>query len=219
MKRSGFACALAAAALLGCSKKAPEAPAGATEANPLVLQPKDPFVPEPVPQKLSIQLIPEKTSEPSGGKFRYRMEIRNVGRQPVVFKDEAPSFINDGSLCGASGFHFVVTPPDGGERTAPCDPASKAAGAPFDAALKPGEYLLTRPESAGDRFRALQTPLPFEKPGKYLVKAVYDAPGLHAESNTVTFEALKIVKRGKGPDTPSPKSSGGTQPSSENKHE
>jgi hypothetical protein len=210
LKSSGLTFALAAAALAGCSRKAPESAAVEREANPLVLEPKEPFVPENVPDKLKIQLISEKSSELSGGKFRYRLEIRNVGSAPVAFKDAAPSFIEDGSLCGKSGFRFLVTPPDGPEQALPCDPSAPAAkGDGLDVTLKPGEYLLTRPESPQNRFRALATSFRFDTLGKYRIRAAYSGQGVTAESNAVVFEALKVVKRGGAPDKLAPKSPDG----------
>jgi hypothetical protein len=193
------------AALAGCRGKtaAPQEEAqrtgpGSPDRGELVLQPSSPWVPPDVPRKLGIQLISEKDREMTGGKFRYRLEVRNVGRDDVAFKEGAPSFIKDGSLCGPTGFRFMMIAADGKETRLACDSGAPAEpGSSLDLALKPGEYLLTRPARS---FRDLRTSFLFDQPGTYRLKVVYDADGLRAESNAVDFEILKRIKPSAGPD-------------------
>ena len=199
----GILSLLALTALFACQGKPPAVPAGAQEESSkekdrheLVLQPKEAGKPGTVPLKLTIQLISEKSNLSLGDKYRYRLEIRNVGREPVAFRESAPSFIKDGSLCAPADFSLLVTPPGGAERAVPCEPASApaAAGSALDLTLQSGEYLLTRPEGPSSRFRELRTPFHFDRPGTYRLKTVYAAAGLRAESNTV---AVDVVKRKK----------------------
>lgn len=222
----GVACFFLLAAVIGCQRKPPTVSGAAKAENPgddarndLVLEPMAGWTPEDAALKLSLQLISEKSSVVTGGKFRYRMEIRNVGRDQVVFNDPSPSFIKDGSLCGSSGFSFSVTSSAGAEQALPCDSTTPTApGSGLALALKPGEYLLTRPEGPGRRFRELRTAFHFEKPGTYRIKAVYSVPGLRAESNAVVFDVLKFVKPGQASDKRATHHSEGAAPT-EKKHE
>ena len=68
--------------------------------------------------------------------------MRNVGREPLPFKETAPSFIKEGSLCGANGFKFYATPPGGRERLLPCKPSTAEPGSGLELTLLPGEYLV-----------------------------------------------------------------------------
>ncbi len=181
-------------ALFACQGKPPAVPSAAEapsdkDRHELVLQSRDGWKPESPQPKLKIQLINEKNALSKDGEFRYRMEIKNVGRDAVAFKESAPSFIKDGSLCGPSDFSFFVTPPGGAEQPLPCDDSSLAApGSGLDLILRSGEYLLTRPESASNRFRSLRTKYHFDKFGSYRIRAVYAGSGLRSESNAVVFD-------------------------------
>lgn len=168
----------------------------------LLRQPKQEWKPGSAPRKLSILLLTDKAKIRKGEAFRYRLEMQNAGREPLSFKETAPSFIKDGSLCGSKGFTFYATPPGGKERRLPCRPAGaegvqvSTAPAPepesgLDLTLQPGEYLLTRGTTPAGRFRDLQTSFIFEALGTYRLKSVY-APsgGFRAVSNTVDLEVV-----------------------------
>ena len=184
--------------LSGCRPEAPEG--AAREETPrekdrreLTLQSRRGWKPVDAPLRLELQLIAEKSGIVKAAKFRYRLEIKNIGREPVVFKEDAPTFIKDGSLCGSRGYRFYVTPPNGAEMLMACEPppASAPAGAGLEVTLQPGDYLLTRAESPSSRFRDLRTMYRFDRPGTYRVKVVYSAAKRRAQSNTVTFDVLR----------------------------
>lgn len=157
----------------------------------LVLQPRQEWKAGVAARKLTILLLLDKTSIRTGDAFRYRLEMRNVGREPLPFKETAPSFIKEGSLCGANGFKFYATPPGGRERILPCKPKAPKPGSGLDLTLLPGEYLLTRSEGPESRFRRLETEFPFETVGTYRLKAVYaSADGVRAVSNAVTLTVV-----------------------------
>lgn len=181
----------------------PAAPLTAQEQDrkDLVRSPKRAWEPENAARKLNLLLLTDKARIRVGEAFRYRLEMRNAGREPLPFKETAPSFIKDGSLCGDTAFRFHATPPGGKERLLECRP--KAAGvqastAPaaipesgLDLTLPPGEYLLTRGSGAAAGFRELRTSFVFDSPGVYRLKAVY-APegGPRSVSNTVALEVV-----------------------------
>ena len=193
----GIICLSLLPALFACQSK-PTAPAsGAQEESPqakdrkeLVLQSKGDWKPAAVAQKLNVMLILEKGGLVTGDKVRYRLEIKNSGRNPVAFLESAPSFIKDGSFCAPSDFAFFVTPPGGAEQPLPCEP-SAAAGSGLDLTLASGEYLLTRPEGPASRFRELRTPFHFDALGTYRLKLVYTATGLRVESQSLAFDMVK----------------------------
>lgn len=153
-------------------------------------------------RKLDILLLIDKSRVRKGEAFGYRLEMQNTGREPIAFKDPAPSFTKDGSLCGAGGFKILATPPGGKEYALPCATkaeagvkASTAAAAPPESALEltlqPGEYLLTRAPSRANRFRPLLTSTQFDAVGVWRLKAVYDPEGsFSAASNSVTLEVV-----------------------------
>ncbi len=168
----------------------------------LLRQPKQEWKPGSSTRKLNILLLTDKAKIRKGEAFRYRLEIQNVGREPIPFKEAAPSFTKYGTLCGSSGYSFYATPPRGKERILPCKPkvtadANAIAGpAPepesgLDLTLLPGEYLLTRGPVPTNRFRDLQTSFRFDALGTYRLKSVYAPPGgLRAVSNTVVLEVV-----------------------------
>lgn len=153
-------------------------------------QPKQEWTPENTPRKLKILLLLDKNRIRKGESFRYRLEMQNLGREPLPFRETAPSFIKDGSLCGRGAFKLYAAPPGGKERLLPCRPAEET-GSGLDLVLQPGEYLLTRGAGPKDHFRELRTKFSFAALGTYTLKAVY-APGdgFRAVSNTVTLEVV-----------------------------
>ena len=181
---------------LSCQQQPPAPSAAAAAAqrrarNPdyseLVLQPRRGWTPEAQAQKVSLLLLCEKDRIKFKEQVRYRIEIRNVGRDPVVFKETGPSFIKEGSLCGAGGFRFEVAGKAGAFTRMPCQegPAGRPPQSGLDLELWAGEFLLTRSGSPADRFRDLLTPYRFKR-GTYRIRAVY-AP-LRAVSNTIVFD-------------------------------
>lgn len=203
---------LAVAALawtLGCKEPPPPAPAPApssrleTERRELVLQPRRGYAPTGAAGTLSIQLISERSAVLPGEAFRYRLEIRNIGPEPVAFREPVPSFIKDGELC--NGYRFEVALPGGGRKTLRRSRGCRKAGADgLDLSLAAGEYLLTRGSSLADRFRDLKTDLRFRAPGRYELRAVYaPAGGKPAQSTPVSFEVLPSTKTSGAPMTKS----------------
>jgi hypothetical protein len=191
--------------MLSCRNDEAPAPALTAEQKDrkdLLRQPKQDWKPGNAARKLSVLLLTDKAKIRKGEAFHYRLEIQNVGREPLSFKEAAPSFTKDGSLCGSNGYTFYATPPEGKEQTLPCLPKgteeAQASTAParepesgLDMTLAPGDYLLTRGSGPANRFRDLQTSFRFEALGTYRLRAAY-APkgGLRAASNTVVLEVV-----------------------------
>jgi hypothetical protein len=168
----------------------------------LVRQPKSEWTPENAPRKLDIRFLTERSRIRKGEAFKYRLEMQNVGREPLMIEETAPSFLKDGSLCGAGVFQIHVTPPGGKERRLLCSPAEDAAvasstapareaGSGLALSLKPGEYLLTRGGGTPTWFRELRSKTALSALGKHRLKAVYaPAGGFKAVSNTVDVEVV-----------------------------
>lgn len=206
--RKGFWLALLLLPLLSSCRNdeapAPEAPLTSEQKDrkDLLRQPKQEWKPGNAPRKLSILLLTDRAKIRKGEAFHYRLEMQNVGREPIPFKEAAPSFAKYGSLCGSSGYSFHATPPGGKERLLPCktkaapDTSARTGPAPepesgLDLTLLPGEYLLTRGDGPANRFRDLQTDFTFDALGTYRLKAVYaPAGGVRAVSNTVILEVV-----------------------------
>jgi hypothetical protein len=160
--------------------------------QPLVLQPRPDWKPGDAPRKLNIMLLLDKYKIRKGETFNYRLETQNVGRKPMPFKERAPSFTKDGSLCGSNGFKLYAAL-SGEDRLLPCKPAAAPAKdqeSGLDLILQPGDYLLTRGSGPSNRFRGLQTDFRFETVGTYRLKAVYAANGFRAVSNIVQLEVV-----------------------------
>ena len=173
-----------------CSPAPPEATVvperpEVSDRRELVLQPRRGWTPEAQGLKVTILLIGEKSRIKAGEKMRYRVELRNVGGETVVFKEAAPSFIKEGSLCGGL-FYFEAGGWKGKRRGLGCREAfAGAVSSGLNLALRPGEYLLTRRGGDSDRFRDLETSFVFVR-GTYRLRVGY-AP-LGAVSNTVVLE-------------------------------
>lgn len=189
---------------LACRREAPPAALtpGQEDRKELLRQPREDWTPGAAGGKLSILLLAERSKIRKGEPFGYRLEMQNAGREPLPVKEDAPSFVKDGSLCGSNAFQLYATPPKGKERLLACKPEDPAEVRPstaparrppsaLDVTLLPGEYLLTRGSGPGKPFRPLETSTGFDALGTYRVKAVY-APegGVRAESNTVEVEVV-----------------------------
>ncbi|MCM2305407.1 MAG: hypothetical protein NDJ72_11935 [Elusimicrobia bacterium] len=185
--------------LAACRGEPAPAPAPLTaeqkDHKELSRQPSEEWTPSSTPRKLNILFLLDKNRIRKGETFRYRLEMQNLGQEPLAFKEAAPSFIKDGSLCGSGDIKLYAAPPDGKETLLTCKPAAAAAAkgpdAGLDLLLEPGEYLLTRGSGSKDNFRELQAKFSFAALGTYRLKAVY-APGdgFRAVSNTVTLEVV-----------------------------
>lgn len=183
-----------AALLASCGEPAPPAAAPApmdskaADRKELVLQPRRGWAP-PVPgAKLEINLILEKSRIRRGEAFGYRMEIRNMGGTPAVFKEPAPSFIKEGGLCGGR-YVFYLTPPRGKEERLACAPEEGPApeGSALDVVLAPGEYLLTRPARG---FRPLRAKAALHRLGAHRLRVVLKDGASSAASAPVSFEVV-----------------------------
>lgn len=196
-------CLLLLPLLASCRSEAPAPPtADQRDRSELVRQPKEEWKPRDAARGLEILLLAERSKIRKGEPLNYRLEMRNVGRDPILFKEDPPSFIKEGSLCGSHGFKFYAAPPRGKEQPLTCGTAgadevavsTRAAATPepgLDLTLMPGEYLLTRGSGPGRPFRTLTAAEPFDKTGTYRLKAVFTQKnGFRAESNTVAIEVV-----------------------------
>lgn len=186
------------------SGPAPEPSAAATpqerDRRELMRQPAPDWKPGAEESKLAMLLLIDKSRIRKGDAFGYRLEMQNAGRKALEIKEGAPSFTKDGSLCGATPFKILVTPPGGKEKALPCEPnagveTSTGPAAPpesgLELTLQPGEYLLTRAPAPGSRFRPLRTAMRFDSLGTYRLRAAYDPKGpFRAESNAVALEVV-----------------------------
>lgn len=68
------------------------------------------FKPEPVERKLRLKLVPRDKTIRVGQTFWYRLELQNVGRTPVRFR-ESNSFLKDGKKSGVIFWDFSVEAP------------------------------------------------------------------------------------------------------------
>ena len=82
----------------------------------LVLPPPPGWKPGEAKRKLKLTLIPEKTMLRKEEKFRYRIEIQNVGREDSIFSEPFAPFVKIGILDGTHDYTFLVTPPGGKEQ-------------------------------------------------------------------------------------------------------
>jgi hypothetical protein len=91
----------------------------ALDRKELVLPPPVGWKPEPVRRKLKLTIIPEKTIIRRGDKFRYRMEIQNVGQETILMSESGYSFVKSGALNYSGPYKVFVTPPGGQEEYLP----------------------------------------------------------------------------------------------------
>jgi hypothetical protein len=74
----------------------------------VVAAPPD-FKPEPVARKVRLRLILEKSTLRSGERPRFRLEMRNVGREPIDYSEARASFfVKDASVNDSLIMHFYV---------------------------------------------------------------------------------------------------------------
>jgi hypothetical protein len=175
-----------------------------------------PESPEP---RLKLTLTAEDMTLHTGEKFRYRLEIQNVGAKDYDLY-EKNSFIKIGARTDSRSYKVVVTFPDGSNgailppmlqydtlQPEPDVDMSHMTKLEADTALRehvarqrvrndlflslhPGETLSTRPDSPPpNKFRTLITAYPFKQPGRYRIKIVYDT---RADDEGVVAESNTI---------------------------
>lgn len=176
----------------------------ASDRAELVLPSPEFWRPESAGRKIKLTLIAEKTTIRAGEKFRYRLEVQNVGEKDIFFHED-PSFIKVGEEAWHGHYRILVKFPDGHESplrpvTFHFDALPKPAELNFadmtdteiDAALEkidarkrtrktlelylhPGETLFTRPDpTLPGSFRDLRIFTDLERPGRYRIRVVYD---------------------------------------------
>jgi hypothetical protein len=93
--RTGFWLGLLLLPLLSSCRndEAPAAPLTAEQKDrkDLLRQPKQEWKPGSASRKLNVLLLTDKAKIRKGEAFRYRLEMQNVGREPLPFKEAAPS--------------------------------------------------------------------------------------------------------------------------------
>lgn len=160
------------------------------------------FRPEPVARKIRLKLILEKSKIRAGEFPRFRLELTNVGREPIVYKELQASIFASGSifhsmrtisflLVDRHGKELDLMPGLGMNRTPSIRPtvgppenetqfrrqtALYQASSRFRVKLLPGETLrsLGEGDSPREPFRTLYVHGGFKKPGKYTLRVVLD---------------------------------------------
>lgn len=158
--------------------------------------------------KLALTLVLEKRHIKKGEPLRYRLEIRNAGRDSYTFFESPHSFIKDGSLTDTY-FKALLKTPNG--KTEELEARSQGMAQVYEFKLpndrfmsdqqkdeaiaemnreagskralmitiKPGEALVTRSIPPGSGFRPLDSDLRRLKPGGYSLRFVYERPKLY----------------------------------------
>lgn len=160
------------------------------------------FRPESAARKIRLKLILEKPKIRAGESPRYRLELTNVGREPIVYQELEATIFKWGSLWDSMrtisfllvdrrGKELQLRPPLPTGRAEPtryhdATPESEeqmrrnnalyAASSKFKVKLLPGETLRSRGDgdSAQEPFRTLRVKGGFKKPGKYTLRVVLD---------------------------------------------
>lgn len=70
------------------------------------------FKPDPAARKLKLTLVARDLTIRAEESFWYRLELQNVGREPVKFREE-PSFLKDGRIMSGGQWRFYVLRPNG----------------------------------------------------------------------------------------------------------
>ena len=162
------------------------------------------FKPLNVKRKLKLTLTPERDIIHRGERFSYRLEMQNVGREPIGFAESPSPFLTGQSL---RPYLFILTPPNGKKELMYNTYGSEVGGsdiyvpggehmtdAESNAALRkmereerhrgqlrvdlqPGETLVSKSRGgAFGSFRELHTIVEFDAPGTYRIKLVYSNP-------------------------------------------
>lgn len=150
--------------------------------------------PGPADRKLLMTMSAESTTLRPGAKLRYRVALKNVGRQEYpVYED--PSFLKDGSASLSSAFRVYIRFPGGTESQLPPPilsferPAASERTEPSSlfVRLAPGETITSRAIPPGSGFRDLDTALRFDRPGRYALRVVFSDGESTVESNRLEF--------------------------------
>ncbi|MFA6319031.1 MAG: hypothetical protein WC943_16595, partial [Elusimicrobiota bacterium] len=177
----------------------------------LVLPPPPGWKSEDIKHKFKLTLIAEKAIIRKGEKFRFRLEIQNVGSEHKYFIETCPSFMKSGVANDSRHLEFFATPPSGQQvKMLGAFPSGdfrftehhfpdhwteeqkiaelkrrqvdSQAACQLNLRLEPGETLVTKPDlPPPNKFRGLGTSFEFDKPGTYRIKAVYDDVGDHPD--------------------------------------
>ena len=168
----------------------------------LLRQPMPGWQPENAPRKLNILLLSDRSRIRAGATFHYRLEMQNVGREPLLFREIAPPSPRTALSAAPTGINSMRRYRE--ERRLSC-PAFPRKTAKVQAGTAPAREpesgfeitFSTGRLSAHPRLR-IRRPLPgppdhfpFRDPGIYRLKAVYASKGgLRAVSNTVILEVV-----------------------------
>lgn len=154
------------------------------------------FTPEPIARKVRLKLVLEKTKIRVGEPARYRLEMTNVGREPIKYIEYDSSVFRWGGLLHSiRTIKFLVTDSTGrthrlepalGGRHAPMKPmaapftaqqqAESKASTTFRVRIDPGETLrsLGDGDSAAEPFRTMLVRDEFKTPGRYRIHVEFD---------------------------------------------
>lgn len=160
------------------------------------------FQPEPVARKVRLKIILEKSRIQSGEEPRFRLELTNVGRETIDYREHQSSIFKGGSIlysldtirfyltngAGAKAklrpalgvgrsepFRKLASTPDSENKMTEANAAGQASTT-FRVKLRPGETLrsLGDGNSTLEPFRTLRVEGGFKKPGKYVLKVELD---------------------------------------------
>lgn len=169
------------------------------------------FKPEPAARRVRLRLVLEKKRVHSGSFPRFRLELRNVGREPIDYREYAASiFVKHGRIINSPTITFYLT--DKLNRRKKLMPVvfhssgSRASSTSFNVRLRPGETL----HSIGDddnptgNFKTLDAKGADNAPGVYRLHVELDdrprkranAPSTGGalgpiSSNVVEFEVVR----------------------------
>lgn len=163
------------------------------------------FKPEDAKRKIKVILVSGRAMMRIGERFSYRLEIQNVGREPIQFYEPHSDFLVGHHQFGK--YKFIAILPNGTKKLLPMatghdlgdsevhfpgeermTTAEKDAAArqmelegrhdwELDIILQPGEALVSKARGgAFGAFNELPTSFKFKIPGTYRIKAAYDDP-------------------------------------------
>lgn len=184
-----------------------------------MVQPAPPgFTPEPVARKIRLRLFLEKTKIRVGESPRFRLEMMNVGREPIEYIEYDSSVFRWGGLLHSiKTIKFLLT--DSSGRTHRLEPAlggrpeplkrmsapftaeqqaESTASTTFRARIGPGETLrsLGDGNSPAEPFRTMVVRDEFKTPGRYRIRVELDD---RPEPLTESF--IKLASSFQSPET------------------
>lgn len=168
----------------------------------MVIAARDDFRPENVARKIRLKLLIEKNKIKVGENLRFRLELTNIGREPLDYQENEPSIFKWGSLLDsmrtiafilkdARNQRLELVPSARHGRTEALEydrepiksenevrdgAARGAAGSRFKVKLLPGETLrsLGDGDTAQEPFRTLLAEEGYEVPGVYRIQVTLD---------------------------------------------